>query len=261
MLTNKNYIRFVSAVIIFAFIICSPMCFGGQVYGEGTEPPGTTSGGVDEPVKKEYLVVINAGHQGKANSAREPYAPGSKIKKAKVASGTRGISTRVAESKRNLQIAKLLEKELKAQGIKVYMIRTSQNVNISNATRAKRANKKKADLVISLHCDASGNRSAKGITMLVPKKSKWSKKIYSKSLSAGKKVQKQVIKATKATDRGISKRGDLTTFNYSTVPTILIEMGFMTNKAEDKKLGKKSYQKKLSKGMTKGIINYLESQN
>lgn len=209
--------------------------------------------------KREYVVVINAGHQGKSNNKKESIGPGSKTKKAKVAYGTRGVSTKVKESKRNLQVAKRLKKDLQAEGVKVIMIRTSEKVNISNAKRSKIANKKKADLHISLHCDAGGS-STKGITMLVPKKNKWTKKIYKKSLKAGSTVQKQVIKKTKAKNRGISKRGDLTTFNHSTVPVIMIEMGFMTNKSEDKKLGKTSYQKKLSQSMSTGIMKYLKTQ-
>lgn len=211
--------------------------------------------------KREYLVVINAGHQKKVNLKKEPIGPGSKKKKFKNAAGTRGVATKVREATRTLQMAKRLKKDLEARGIKVYMIRTKANVMISNATRAKKANSLNADLMMNLHCDASHKRSVKGMTMLVPKKNKWTKDCYSKSLKAGKIVMKEVIKTTKAKNRGISKRGDLTTFNYSDVPTILIEMGFMTNKSEDKKMAKASYQKKISKGLANGIIKYLQTQN
>ena len=210
--------------------------------------------------KRVYLVVINAGHQAKGNSAMEPIGPGSKNRKNKVAYGTSGVATKVSESERVLQIAKKLKKELKNKDVKVYMVRTKQNVNISNAQRARVANGKKADLVISIHCDASGSSSVKGITMLVPQKNKWTKKFYSKSLKAGQTVQKQAIKYTKAHNRGISKRGDLTGFNWSKVPTILIETGFMTNQEEDKKLAQTSYRKKLAKGMSIGIVKYLKTQ-
>lgn len=247
----KNIITMMLLVVLIGFIPLG----GKNIYAQTDE---TTGGAIEE---KEYVVVINAGHQAKANNKKEPRAPGSKVKKAKVASGTRGVATKVRESKRALQVAKRLEKDLKAEGIKVYMIRTKENVNIANSTRAKRANKKKADLVISLHCDASSKSSVKGITMLVPKKNGHTKKFYSKSLKAGKIVLKEVIKTTKAKNRGISKRNDLTGFNYSKVPTILIEMGFMTNKSEDKKLAKASYQKKLSKSMATGIVKYLKTQN
>lgn len=252
---NKRIVSVITTVLIMAMIISGSGVYGSNVTAEGTAE--TTGGGVVTDDKPEYVVVINAGHQGKGNYKNEPYGPGSKKKKAKVASGTRGVATKVKESKRNLQVAKRLQKDLEAKGVKVYMIRTKEGVNIPNSTRAKKANKLKADLVISLHCDASGKSSVKGITMLVPKKNKWTKSFYKESLKAGQKVQKEVIKATKANNRGISKRSDLTGFNYSKVPTILIEMGFMTNRSEDKKMGTASYQKKLSKGMTNGIMKYL----
>lgn len=254
MIINKKIVTVVTALITLAFISFIPMVLSNNVVAEET----TGTGPAIE--KEEYVVVINAGHQQKGNYKKEPIGPHSKKKKPKVASGTRGRWTKVKESTRNLQVAKRLKKDLEANGVKVYMIRTKQNVNISNAKRAKKANKLKADLVISLHCDASGRKSAKGITMLVPKKNKWTKKIYSESHKAGKIVLKDVIGITKAKSRGISKRSDLTTFNYSTIPSILIEMGFMTNKSEDKKLAKVSYQKKLSNGMADGIVKYLKTQ-
>ena len=251
---------------LMAVVLISALVLSGilpqEIFVHAEEkPPASDIPAADGEKQKEeeFIVVINPGHQGKSNNKKESVAPGSKKKKAKVASGTRGISTKVRESKRNLQVAKILAKDLKDAGIKVVMIRNKEKVNISNAQRARKANKIKADLVISLHCDASSKRSVKGITMLVPKKTKWTKKFYSKSLKAGKLVQKEVIKGTKATDRGVKKRNDLTGFNHSKVPTILIEMGFMTNKKEDKKLGKKSYQNKLSKSMTKGIVKYLDT--
>lgn len=253
MVINKKFVSVITVILMMGFLVCAFESYGGGVYGE------ITDGAITKP-EKQYVVVINPGHQSKSNLKKEPQAPGSKIKKYKVTSGARGVATKTGEYKRNLQVAKRLKKDLEAEGVKVYMTRTKNDVNISNSKRAKFANKKKADLVISLHCDAYSKASVKGITMLVPQKNKHTKKFYSKSLKAGKIVLKQVIKTTKAKNRGISKRKDITGFNYSEVPTILIEMGFMTNRAEDKKMATASYQKKLSKGMSNGIMKYLEGQ-
>jgi len=247
--------KFIASLLTMALILLSVS--SGPVSYADTDVD--TDVGTDVE-KEEYVVVINAGHQSKNDLRKESYAPGSDKKKYRVTSGTRGIATKVNEGDRNLQVAKRLAKDLEAAGIKVYLTRTKNNVNISNSSRAKFANKLKADLVISLHCDACGDKSVKGITMLVPKKNKWTKKIYPKSLDAGKIVLGKVIGTTKAKNRGISKRSDITGFNYSKVPTILIEMGFMTNKNEDRKLATAGYQKKLSKGMAKGIIKYLNNQ-
>ena len=57
------------------------------------------------------------------------------------------------------------------------------------------------------------------------------------------------IAATGAQDRGLQERSDLTGFNWSDVPDVLVEMGFMTNAAEDKLLESGAYQDKIVQGL------------
>ena len=180
--------------------------------------------------KKTYKIAIDAGHQAKGNSKTEPIGPGAKKRKAKVASGTQGVKTRVPESKLTLQIALKLEKELKKRGYKVYMIRRKQNVNISNKQRAIRANKSGADICIRLHADAAGSR-VRGASVLYPsKKNRYVGKLSNKSKKLSKNILDSYCKSTKFKKRGLSKRDDLTGTNWSKIPVALIEMGFMTNK-------------------------------
>jgi len=207
---------------------------------------------------RQFVVAIDAGHQGKGDMRLEPIGPGSKTRKPRVAGGTRGVVTRKRESTINLQVALKLRTALEKRGVKVVMIRTKQDVNISNSKRAKIASAANADLCIRLHCDGSPNSEVNGVLMLVPAKNKWTGPITSASLRAGKDVQKATVKATGAKNRGISKRGDMTGFNWSKVPCIVVEMGVMTNAAEDRKLASKGYQTKLAGGMTNGIMTFLE---
>jgi N-acetylmuramoyl-L-alanine amidase len=207
------------------------------------------------------VVVIDAGHQGKGNSALEPNGPGSSKKKAKVTSGCTGVSTHVTEAKRNLEIALKLEKELKTRGVKVVMVRTSQKVNISNAERAKIANDAHADLFIRLHCDSSTNSSRHGLLTLRPSKSWYAGiDIVGPSKTAARDVHKATLAATGAYDRGITARSDQTGFNWSKVPCICVEMGVMSNPTEDRKLGTSAYQGKLVDGMSNGIVKFLKSK-
>ncbi len=216
-----------------------------------------TAPAVAEPTR-QFVVAIDAGHQRKADTRLEPIGPGSSKRKARVAAGTRGVATRKRESTINLQVALKLRKALQKRGVKVVMIRTKQDVNISNSKRAKIANAAEADLCIRLHCDGSPTTSVRGVLTLVPAKNKWTGPITSASLRAGKDVQKATLKATGAKDRGISKRKDMTGFNWSKVPVVIVEMGVMTNAAEDRKLASDSYQTKLVNGMTKGVMRFLE---
>ena len=206
------------------------------------------------------VVVIDAGHQGSGNSALEPIGPGSSEKKAKVTSGATGVSTHVDESKRNLQIALVLQKVLESRGVKVVMVRTSQNVNISNSERAKIANNAHAALFIRLHCDSVGS-STHGVLTLRPAKN-WYKgvDIVGPSKTAASDVHKAVLASTGASDRGITPRSDQTGFNWSKVPAVIVEMGVMSNPDEDRKLGTSAYQKTLADGMANGIMKFLKSR-
>jgi N-acetylmuramoyl-L-alanine amidase len=209
-----------------------------------------------EAAGRTRVVVIDAGHQGRVNKGLEPVGPGSSTKKPKVAGGTSGVATHKPESLVNLQVAKRLATQLKKRGIKVIMIRTSENVNIPNSARAKTANAAHADLIIHLHCDSAG-RSTKGLLVMVPAKNKWTGPILTRSARAGNAIQKFTLAATGAKNRGISKRGDLVGFNYSSVPSVFVEMGLMSNAAEDRKLSTPAYQDKLAVGMANGIKSYL----
>jgi N-acetylmuramoyl-L-alanine amidase len=151
-----------------------------------------------------------------------------------------------------------LRKALQARGVKVVMVRTTQNVDISNSQRAAIANKAHAALFIRLHCDGISDSSVHGFSTLVPAKNRWTAPIVSASVKAGRIVQAAAVKATGAADRGVVNRGDLSGFNWSKVPTVLVEMGFMSNRAEDRKLASSAYQNELANGLANGVVRYLK---
>lgn len=207
-----------------------------------------------------YLVAIDAGHQGKGNPAKEPIGPGAKEKKAKVTSGATGQYTKIPEYKLTLKMAKKLEKELKARGYKVKMIRTKHNVNISNSRRAKIANKAEADVFIRIHANSSESSRVSGALTISPtKKNPYCKGIYKDSSRLSKAVLKQFCKATGTKNRGVMYTDTMSGINWSKVPVTIMEMGFLSNQTEDKKMNKsKTYQKKMTKGMADGIDVYFK---
>lgn len=212
-----------------------------------------------EKKDEQKVIVIDAGHQTRGMSATEPNGPGSKVRKAKVTGGTSGCSTHLPEYKLNLQVAKKLQKELKARGYKVVMVRTRNNVTISNVQRAKIANKNKADAFIRIHANSAGSSSVSGALTIAPTNS--NRYLNKKNRTASQKLSKKVLsafcKATGAKNRGVMYTDTMTGINWCTVPVTIVEMGFMSNPAEDRKMARTSYQKKMVKGIADGIDNFL----
>ncbi len=204
-----------------------------------------------------FCVCLDPGHQKKANLEPEPIGPGSSITKPKVAGGGTGIRSHTPESQIVLKIALKLRSKLEAKGIKVVMTRTKEEVNISNRERALVANQAEADLFVRIHLDSSTNHNLKGLSTLYPAKNQWTANIYSESKRAAKIVHPYVLKETGAFDRGLKERSDMTGFNWSEVPVILIEAGFLSNPEEDLKLNSDSYQGKIATGLARGILAYL----
>ena len=209
--------------------------------------------------EKQKVIVIDAGHQTRAMSATEPIGPGSSQRKAKVTGGASGCVTHLPEYKLNLQVAKKLQKELVNRGYKVIMVRTKNNVRMSNVQRAKVANKYKADAFIRIHANSAGSSSVKGALTIAPaSNNRYMTKANRKaSQKLSKKVLKAMCKTTGAKNRGVMYTNSMTGINWCKVPVTIVEMGFMSNPSEDRKMAKASYQKKIVNGIADGIDNFF----
>lgn len=212
---------------------------------------------VAKDVSATRVIVIDAGHGGAPDSRQEPIGPRAKQMRPREPGGTSGVVTHVPESRLNLDVALRLRAELERRGFTVIMVRTAQNVDISPRERAEVANKAKAGLLIRIHADGSTDRSQRGLKTLVPGRNEWTGPIYAKSLRAGTLAQKALIRATGATDLGVQKRVDLGGFNWSKVPTYLVEMGFMSNPAEDRLMVTDAYQAKIAKALARAAEQYF----
>jgi N-acetylmuramoyl-L-alanine amidase len=208
------------------------------------------------------VVVVDPGHQAKADYGMEPIGPGSATTKARVSSGTQSPTTGTPESEVTLAISLKLRDALAAKGIRVIMTRETQDVAISNRERAQVGNNAHADLAVRLHCNGSGDSTVHGLFTIYPASIEgWTDDIATVSKQAAAIVQAAAIAATGAKDRGLSERSDLTGFNWSDVPDVLVEMGFMSNPAEDKLLESGTYQDKMVQGLVNGIIEFLRTQS
>lgn len=207
---------------------------------------------------ENFTVCIDPGHQGKGDSKCEPVAPGSSNKKPRVSSGTAGVATKKAEHVVNLEAAMILKDLLIQKNYNVIMTRETEDVNISNAERAEIANNANANITIRIHCDSINDGGKTGATILVPSKDgQHTKNIYCESNKYAE-ILKKTLQDSNVKVNGIFERSDITGFNWSRVPVVILEMGFMSNYNEDKMLSDPSYQKLLMECVSQSIDKYCE---
>jgi len=225
--------------------------------------------------KRKKIIVIDPGHGGKDV-------------------GGVGIG-RVYEKNAVLKIAKYLKYYLQKDGYKVYMTR-DRDIFIPLKKRTHFANQKKADLFISIHCNIAPKhlKNIRGIEtyFLSPTRNERAirvARVENKEIKGLNYLDQRVILNFLNRDRIINsnklaidiQNGMLRELRarYSGVrdggvrpapfwvlvgtqmPAILIEAGYLTNPVEAKRIFNPYYQKRIAKGIAKGIKNYFEKNS
>jgi len=203
------------------------------------------------------VVVIDPGHGVGGNSEYELQSPDSDITKIKDGGGTEGIVTGIPEYAVTLKVAEKLKTLLEQKNYTVVMTKTQPYENLGNIERAEVGNNNNANLVVRIHCDGLDNQSVTGASMLIPAPIGYAKDISSISAQYGQTILNDLVANVGMNNRGVAERSDLTGFNWSKVPVVLVEMGFMSNPQEDRLLNDDSYENKLAQGLCNGIVHSL----
>ncbi len=215
----------------------------------------------DIPKKeKSITIVIDPGHGPWVNKDMEPIAPDSTQMKRKYGVGTVGIVTGTLEREIDLNVSLMLRDLLEKDGYIVIMTRTNHEVISSNIDRANLANDNNADMMIRIHADSYEDSSIHGASMLVPGEVGYAVDIVDESNTYGEIILNALVEEVGMDNRGLITRIDQTGFNWSKVPIMTVEMGFLSNPEEDKLLSTQAYQEKIAYGLYLGITQCFETE-
>ena len=204
------------------------------------------------------LIVIDAGHQTKGNSEKEPVGPGAAETKAKVTGGATGTATGQKEYELNLAVAFYLRDELQARGYRVILVRESNDVDMSNSERAAVANNAGADAFIRIHANGSENAEASGTeTLCQTAENPYNAALYPASRKLSETVLAGVVAQTGFKNRGVKETDTMSGINWCNVPVTIIEMGFLSNPDEDSLMYTEEYRRKIATGIADGIDAYF----
>jgi N-acetylmuramoyl-L-alanine amidase len=180
--------------------------------------------------ENKFKVVIDPGHGG--------LDPG--------AIGIGGIR----ETDVVLEVSKIVKRLLSKKGVKVSLTRKNE-VDLDLPPRVSFANKTEADIFVSIHANASigKRRDINGLETFYFRG--WKGRLLAK------KIQKQILRVSPGSpDRGV-KQGRFFVIKNTSMPAVLVEIGFLTGRLDARRLEKTAHRKRIAYAIAKGILEYL----
>lgn len=182
-------------------------------------------------------IMIDAGHGGSD--------PG--------ASGSTSNGTKIVEKDLVLDMSKRIQSRLTSTMSKVLMTRTGDTYPTLNE-RVAQANSSGADIFVSMHVNSYSTSSPHGTET-------WWNSTYESADSKllAEEIQKELIATLGTYDRGV-KHGDFRVIKDTKIPSVLVEIAFVSNKGDADLLADPAFRQKAADAVYRGIISYFNKQ-
>ncbi len=239
-------------------------------------PPVRSHPAPARPTRHRYTIVLDPGHGGHDTGA--------------IGGGKR-------EKQLVLQIGKRVRKHLQRMGFRVLMTRSSDRF-IPLRERTRYANRKHGDVFVSIHANAIGNKrkryrsgietyflqttrsgrarrvAARENSVVLRRKDRLSQNVILNAVMTGPKivlsnklaidVQRHMLgnvhkKYRDVVDGGV-RPAPFWVLVGAEMPAVLVEVGYISNPKERRRLASSAYQERLAKGIAEGIANYLHNR-
>lgn len=224
---NKRVKRRVRFIGIVSLLILIFLTWNNNIQGDTNKQDDDK--GLDT-TEETFKVVIDPGHGGKDVGA----------------TGTSSLYEKDFTLSLSKKVNELLEKEEK---IEVYMTREDDTfISTEDKYRAKFANELDADLYISIHGNTFESPNVSGTESYY---------YHEKFKSFAEIMHKNVVSSTGFNDRGVRKK-DLFVVRYTDMPSILLEIGYLTNPQEEQIMLNDEFQYSVAESICDGVKEYLE---
>ncbi|MBS4024349.1 MAG: N-acetylmuramoyl-L-alanine amidase, partial [Clostridia bacterium] len=160
-----------------------------------------------------------------------------------------------------IDISHQLKKMLEEKGATVEMTRTGNSTNLSLEGRANLANNLGADIFVSIHANASLSPLQNGTSVFyyAPLDNEFGSQRSARRLLA-QSIQTELVNGLKLRNMGIIEK-NLAVLRYTTMPSALVEVAYISNPAEEKLLANAAFRKRTAEGIMQGIVQYFSGKN
>lgn len=204
-------------------------------------------------------IVIDPCNQLVANTSQEPVGPNSNQTKQGVSAGSVGGLYGTRESQINLDYAVALRAELQARGYQVLLTRDSEEADITNKQRAEMANDSGATVWIRIGvCESSDAEMTGVMAQCISERNPYHSELYRDSHALATRVLQGITDNIQVTNHGIFENDQMVAFNWSEIPVISIDIGFLSNATDEANLVTDWYKETMVKGIADGLDYYFQ---